>query len=480
MTYDWPPRVDLGHRVLPCPVHALPWWLADWAAAKAVSAQVPVDMPAMLGLAVASGALARRVACRAKADWLEPANLWVLVVAPPSTRKSPVYAAALAPIEEYEAEQAALEAPEIQAALDRQEILEEQIKRTKGQCARCQPGEKHALLLELEDYRRQLVELVLPTPTRLLASDTTTEAVIQLLGSCGGRLIVASDEGGFLATVGGRYASGVPNLDAILQGYSGGTIRVDRRSRGPEHVTEAALTLVLTIQDRVLREVHGSEAMSGRGVLARPMIIIPYCAIGQRESALATPAVPDDVAAAYRDGLRRLLLAPHNGHARELRVADDARELMTEYDREVERELAPEGGLGLVAEWAAKQTGRVLRLACVLACCDDPGAWCVTRDVAERAVELGRYAASHAVEAERRVSDGRDPQALEDARRIAEVMARLGEAEYPYRVLQQRVKHLMGASRYVEGLAELVRRGWIHWAIDEKPDRIVTPRPEGV
>ena len=93
-----------------------------------------------------------------------------------------------------------------------------------------------------------------PPIPRLLADHTTTEAAASLLAEQGGRLAIITAEGGIFDITAGRYLPKTsPNLDLWLKGHSGDPLRVDRRSRPPEHIPRPALTLGLMIQPAVRR-----------------------------------------------------------------------------------------------------------------------------------------------------------------------------------------------------------------------------------
>ena len=78
------------------------------------SYQVPVDMPALLALAVAGASLAERVVVHVRGDHYEPVNIFTAVVLPPAERKSAVFRAVSAPLVAYEQREAARLAPEIE------------------------------------------------------------------------------------------------------------------------------------------------------------------------------------------------------------------------------------------------------------------------------------------------------------------------------------------------------------------------------
>ena len=64
-----------------------------------------------------------------------------------------------------------------------------------------------------------------------------------------------STEGGLFETLAGRYSQGVLNIDVYLKGFSGDPLRIDRISRPPQYVPKPVLTLGLTVQPEVIRDI---------------------------------------------------------------------------------------------------------------------------------------------------------------------------------------------------------------------------------
>jgi len=104
---EWPaPRpLDVG-EVPPFPSAALPPWLRAWVEAQAEALQVPLDLPALISLAVVATASARRVAVHVRPGWLEPTNIFALVALPSGARKSVLFEAATRPVLAFERETA--------------------------------------------------------------------------------------------------------------------------------------------------------------------------------------------------------------------------------------------------------------------------------------------------------------------------------------------------------------------------------------
>ena len=67
----------------------------------------------------------------------------------------------------------------------------------------------------------------------------------------GGKAAIVSAEGGIFDMLSGIYSKNV-NIDVMLKGHSGDSIRVDRIGRNSESIMNPALTVLLTVQPNVL------------------------------------------------------------------------------------------------------------------------------------------------------------------------------------------------------------------------------------
>jgi hypothetical protein len=170
-TRPWESPLDLGDSTLPeFPVDVLPDWAADYVRALSHATQTPVDLAAVLVLAVVAGSLAGKVWVQL---WEEPLNLYLVTVLPSGERKSAVMRAASAPVREYEAELRALSAPEIAVARNRLKIAEARLARAQGAAAKAEGPQRETLAAEADELARELLEIEVPAEPRLLADDAT-------------------------------------------------------------------------------------------------------------------------------------------------------------------------------------------------------------------------------------------------------------------------------------------------------------------
>ena len=458
----WPALAPLEPDVSlpPFPRAALPAWVLPWAESVEESMQVPFDLVGMLALGVLSAACTGRAEIAVKARWREPLNLWVVVVLPPSTRKSPVFSAATAPLEEWERRNVEEARPDVARAHARLAVERGQLRRLEEEAVKADDEVSKARLLEsAQDQAAALGELTVPEPERLLVEDITPETLVTRLAANGGRAALFSDEGGVFGTVaGGRYQK-MPHIDALLKSYSGQSIRVERRGR-VEFVQRATLAMAVTCQPHVLAELFGSDILRERGFLARMLLSVPSSNIGTRRPALSTPGVCEAATRAWVKGVNRLLsLEPSDGEPLQLTVSAEARAAMLAFEERLEARLAEGGDLASVQDWAGKLLGAIFRIAGIIHLAEQPATEQIGGGVAGRAIEVGEYALAHASEAFGYADRGTGW--CKAAKAILVAIRRQPDRDICRRDLWSRLKRKVTTQELDLGLAALVQRGYL-------------------
>ncbi|MCX5742213.1 MAG: YfjI family protein [Proteobacteria bacterium] len=379
------------------PLATLPPWVRDWTEAEAIALQVPIDLPATLVLAVVALTVARKVEIEAKPGHIEPLNIYVLDVLPSGERKSPVLRDATRPVEDYERFETENTAREISKVEASRSLLNARAKKAEAE-AKANPDDAVAADAFIAAVLAADAVKV-PALPRYIADDATPEALGRLLSEQAGRLGIVAAEGGVLDIVAGRYADG-PVCEVLLRGYSGDTHRVDRVSRGAEHVERPALTLALAVQPVVLDAAMNNETFAGRGLLARFFYSLPKSSVGYRD--VRAPAVSDEIRTAYHTHVTTLLGVPHNEQPYMLVLDEQARERYYGHAQKIEEMLRPGGRLAAIREWGSKLLGGTVRLAGLLHVADhvdnvDAGLrQQVPAATYERAITIGEYLIEHA------------------------------------------------------------------------------------
>ncbi|MBU4563240.1 MAG: DUF3987 domain-containing protein [Desulfarculus sp.] len=364
---SWPEPVPFEtHTAPPLPVDGLPDWARDFVLAAAEQIQVAPCLVLVNVLGVVSACAARRFRVQVHEGYSEPLNLYLLAPAPPAERKSAAQAVCLAPLLDWERDQAESMRDKIKAAASRRKNQEAIISGLRGKLAKAKTEDRAALMTEVERLELELEEV--PRSPRLVADDVTAEALAALMSDNGERMAVMSAEGGLFDTLGGRYQNGLPNLDLILKAHPGEPVRVDRKGGQPVMMHAPALTLCISPQPDVLASLPSKPGFRGRGLLARFAYVLPESRMGRRKP--LGQAMPEHVSRAYAAALYELLgLDP--GQRDEplehlLQLGPAAHDAWCEFASAIEVELVDGGQFETVQDWAGKLPGLAARLAGLL------------------------------------------------------------------------------------------------------------------
>ena len=464
----WEPftPLDSTEGLAAFPAEALPAWGQLMVEAVAEETQTQADLPGVVFLGVLATAAGGRAKVEVKPGWTEPLNLYAVPALDPGSRKSAVFREMTRPV--LDAEQALREiarADIAQSSVDR-EIAQEAARRAVLAAAKSgTDGDKADAIAKAE----LAGSISTPAWPRIVADDVTAEALTSLLAEQGGRIAVLSAEGDLFDIMSGRYSRDgqIPNLGVFLKGHAGDLLLVDRKGREPERIDHPALTIVVTIQPRVLHDIASKPVLRGRGLLARILFALPPDLVGHRK--IEVEPVPAETRAMYQTNVKALVLSLADWtDPAVLPMTEEARKLLTEFQREIEPRLRKDtGDLADLRDWASKLAGATARLAGLLHLSGhltDGWGKSVESDTMDRAIQLGRYFTDHALAAFRQM--GADPL-IADAQRLLAWITRTGAANFTRRDLFYGVR----SARFqkvadVDGpLAELVEHGYVRLAV---------------
>jgi len=438
--------------------------LSQFVEASATALQVPADMTAMLSLASVAACCAGRFKVQVKPGYIEPTNIYTLVVLDPGNRKSAAFSLATAPLEEFERQQVQRMHSTLLERVTEQAVLKKSMQHAQGKAARTMDPEERASWLERsKDLAAQLGLCMSAGDPRLLADDVTPQRLASLLAENGGRIAVMSSEGGLFNRLASQAA-----LDIVLKGHAGDQIRIDRITRGPEFIESPAVTVALTVQQEVLRGLTDRPGFRGRGLLARFLYAMPRSPVGQRD--VDPPPVPTEVKETYRAKLHRLLAL--DGGQKILQLSPEGLEAWLDFARTLEPRLAEHGDLAPITDWGSKLAGACARLAGLLHIAEhmeQAAGEPVFGATVQAATQIADYLTAHAKAAFGEMGADR---ALEDARRVVGWLERIGAPTVTAREVFQATKGRLGSmARLRPVLALLEEHGYIR--------RIEVPRPRG-
>ncbi len=455
---EWEKPIPFDEYDLPeFPVDALPGPIADYVSALAESTQTPVDIAAVSAIAILSVCMQGKYKIRAKPDWTEPVNTFVMAVMEPSERKSAVENAMIRPLNLYEAEQNMQNAGAIESSRMQKQILERKQKAIKDQAAKGKADEK-----DVEKIAEDIANFREMKPLKLYVDDITTEKLTSVLADNDGRAAILSTEGGIFDTLSGAYSRTV-NIDVMLKGYSGDTIRVDRIGRNSESVMNPALTVLLMVQPSVLSGLMNNDTFRGRGLTARFLYSMPKSYVGQRNYRSAS--VPDKTYQEYERLIRNILEDECEDGPDIITLSPEADTMIGNFAEELEPKLKNE--YADISDWAGKLVGNVLRISALLCraftwrthgflAASQP--LVVEGNIMADAIRIGEYFIRHSVAAFELM--GLDPY-MKQGRKVIKTVRENGLTEFTCRDIMRLCRSFKKADDVRKVLNDLIDYGYL-------------------
>lgn len=339
---------------------------------------------------------------------IEYAPLWICSEALSADRKSPIVRKAMDPVREWERHETERLRPELARQIERREIQRARLKKLRNTAATAKEHDRrHAAREEAEQLATEIDDAI--PRFGLLGQDVTPEAMPKILAEHQGRLVLSSAEGGLLATIAGRYMSGLPNVDAFCQAYSCEQIFVDRVGRPHVAVEQPNLTIILTVQPVVLEALQSATYLRQTGYLPRFLFAKAKSRVGKRKYRYQGEDSPEARASRTIEAGYRALILAAMGEAslappqplRPIPLSKDARELWIHFHDGVESELGDGGRLESIADWGGKAAGQVARIAGAFHALEhagkDPTTVPIRGETMASAIVLGQYFTEHAL-----------------------------------------------------------------------------------
>jgi replicative DNA helicase len=450
--YEWPPLPDrLGAK--PFPLTALPPVGRDMVEAIAEHVQSPIDMGACFVLGALSTCIVGRGQVEISPGYVEPLQLYIVVAANPSERKSPAMSPAFAPIYEYVTQKNRDIAPIIRdnAAL---------ASMKKRLLAKSADKMDEAKVLNLT---REIEKLESVRPFVLTITDGSPEAIIGQMAQNNGRIAIVSAEGALLDVLGGMYSDKGVNLDVILQGYTGEAIRSVRVSRQTPPIDKAALSITLAAQPMAIEKLLSNETLTGRGVVSRFLLSNPPSMLGKRDPRKSCP-IPEHIKHRYKERLTTIL----NRGETTLTLSPEAKETFMSWQQSVEMKLTPGAELDrLPAGWGGKLCGNTARIAgllCLLEGQNDS----ISGITMQAAVSIAEYFVNQMT-----ILSNADISLSSDATEVLRFIIRWNRAEYKPADLRQALRgrvRFNSGNKVTNATNELIREGYIRQVhVEAKP-----------
>lgn len=400
--HDWNPPLPLeGVPLQPWPSNVFPSPFNEFINELSRSTETPLELSAMLTLAVVATSAQNKYTVQVKSDYSEPVNLWTVVILPPASRKSKVYGETTKPLREWELEQKIRMEPIILSTESKRKTIEGRIKELRSKAAKASEEDFIAFQMQIEQLEMNQNDISV-TP-RLWTGDVTPEHLGTIMHANHESMAVLSDEGGIFDILSGLYSDGKANIDLFLQSHAGSPVRVDRGSRPPIFMDRPVLTMGLTIQPQAIRSLGSNKTFRGRGLLGRFLYVYPKSNIGNR-SFNEQPINPESNIK-YKTCINHILNHPTSSSENKthsLKLSSLAYVKWHEYALAVETMMSEEvGHLNHITDWAGKLPGAIARLAGLIHImryalqnpCDYP----ISQEDISSAVKIGHVLINHAL-----------------------------------------------------------------------------------
>lgn len=459
----------------PFPVNALPPTIAEYVTGLSGEIQTPLDMAGTVALGVMAACVCGKVLVETRAGHVEPTNQYVVIVAPPASRKSAVVAACRQPLDAAEDRLITALGNQIDDRRLQREILDQYAERMKAAAAK---SADRADIAEAVAAATAAREFTVPPKPKLVMGDASPERLIQLLGEHG-RMAAISAEAGLIDSMLGRHAKRT-NLDPLLKAHVGDRLDNATVARGDERADRPALTLVMSIQPFALEQLtqEGTES-AGRGLIARPLWSLTPDIVGSRRWDGSVP-VAELVKAAYRTRLSDLAVVTSlMDKPVTLTMTISAAKLYGEYHDRLEALMATgaEHGAGLIREWVGKLHGAVARIAGAIQAVnhpptlpevgaggsfiDSPPDWNpgpIDEATVRDAIEIGEYFRAHAAAA---LGGGEDQRAPAARQLLNWLVGRKCDSFAKREVLRNGPRSLRKEASLSPALNYLTSLGWL-------------------
>jgi hypothetical protein len=453
---------------------SLPGIIREYALAVMRETETPLELSAGMIFVVIATCVQRWVKIEIKPGYTEPLSFWAVTPMDPATRKSQVLKRATKPLTDWEERQRFNLKKSIKIRRIERENTFALIKALRTKFAKAKPIDRQAIedeIIDLEDTIEP--EIVAP---QLWAQDCTPENTAMIMAKNHERVSVIAAEGGILDTLGGRYNSGVANLDLYLQSFSGDSVKVNRVNRDDIFLNDPALSLGLLPQPQVIKALGAKAEFTGRGFMGRPLYFIPKSNLGNRT--LDTEPIPEQTKKNYIQTVNTLLkLKPiENSDGTTdphiLKLSPEAFQEWRDFYNAIERNMATGCRFEHCRDWAGKTPGRAARLAGLFHCAINPvEPWLVpvSLETMEQALDVTTVSCDHALKIFSLM--GSDPS-IEAAGRVLEWITKCKHQEF---TKKQAFDSLRGTFPRVKDLADplavLLERNYIRAITDKGPKK---------
>ncbi len=439
------------------PVHVLPSPGREIVEAIAEVNQVPIGLPGSILLAVYSACLSKKIEVDLETH-KEPVNLYTVSTLKSGERKSSTISALTKPLYTYQKAKEEEMVDEIREARNAFKIKEKRLEMLQKRAAKSDDEtERRQLKFEASKVERWLDENPIPKAPIYIADDITTEATGVIMAENDDRLSIISAEGGIFSIMAGMYSGRHVNCEIYLKGHAGDPWSNHRIGRNSKSMDSPALTMCLTVQPSVIKEIGENNQFRGKGLLARPLYSLNASAVGHRMR--QDKSLPKELLNEYENHITQLMNIPIERHT--LKLSSEAQELWDEFYNDIETEMRQGHSMEFIQDWGSKLPGAVARISGLLHCAKhgmQGFSESISAVIAGGSAAIGIYFKEHAV-----ATFGlmKEDQKLESAKRVLEYIKSHKAVTFKGRDILTNKNAFKGMEEVNDGLEMLIERGYV-------------------
>jgi hypothetical protein len=294
-------------------------------------------------------------------------------------------------------------------------------------------------------------------PPTYIVDDITTEALGKLMAENEERMSVVSSEGGIFGIMAGRYNEKGSNFDIYLKGHAGDPWSTHRIGRKSQSMDSPSLTVCLTVQRDVIKEIGRNKGFRGRGLLAR--FLYCYCKhkVGYRTRQNKT--ISETILQEYKKRIFKLMDIPLSLQV--FKLSPDAQDEWDKFYNNIESEMLPKEPMSGIKDWGSKLPGAVARISGLLHVArygrkapDKP----ISVNIVNGSIAIGNYYREHALATFGLMKE--DPQ-IESAKKILEYLIQHRPDKFKGRDILRHKSVFKSMDVVTPGLKLLVERNYI-------------------
>lgn len=474
-TSKWESPIPFKHYDTPrFPSHLFCKPITDFIETLAEETQTPVDLAGTSVIAVLSASTQGKFEIQVNHNWKLTLSTYTVTVLESGSGKTSVHDRAAAPLVQYEQQIREEKAEDVAKAQAERRLIEKKRDHAERMAATADTTIKSAKwrddVMQLSAQLKSLKEV---HDLQMIVDDVTAEGLVQVLYEQNERIFAFSSEGDILNVLKGRYGDGKPNFKIWLAGYDGSLVRINRKNGAPILLKRPAISLGLTFQPGVLRDLSNTPEFDDQGLIPRMLFSIPHSLVGYRKN--NAPAMPISTYESYDIVIRSLLQIPENTDVQGnpipyyLELSPDAREAYQSYFELNEKEMREGGAQESMKSWGGKFSGSIMKLAGLLHLSNNynnPNVWeiPISADSMHRAADLLNYFMHHTKAAYGAMEANAD---IEDAKYFLRRIQTLNQSEFTKRDLFEKSKGKKTIHKVTDiepGIKHLIEHNYIRKA----------------